>query len=150
MPIAFEKQLLRMMQDPPKTVQDFATQFARNYDMNIALTCIPTPVTAGKQAVLAQALISAFQVPGAPPKAASGIVQGLSLFWLGVAVPGGAVTAFLGGPALLACLTSNLSNPKISANTAAARITRCLATATGQVQYLIPPGPPLFLVVPPP
>lgn len=149
MPKLFERQLLRMMQNPPPTVQAFATQFAQNYDLNIALTCVPTPITAGKQAVLAQALIAAFQVPGAPPKAASGIVQGLSVFWLGVPVPGGAVTAFLGGPALLSCLTSNLSNPKISSNTAAARIAQCLGLATAQVQYVIPPAPPLFLVVPP-
>ena len=145
MSVAFEKQLLRMMQNPPPTVVDSAKQFATNYDMNIAMTCVPTPVTAGKRAVLMQTLITAFSLPGVPPKAASGIVQGLTLFWLGVPVPGGVVTAFLGGPSLLSSLAV-LSNPKISNEQSAKIIAQAMTLATAQVQYLIPPGPPLFLV----
>lgn len=145
MSIAFEKQLLRMMQHPPSSVVDSAKQFASNYDMNIAMTCVPPPVTTGKRAILIQALVAAFSLPGAPPKAASGIVQGLTAFWIGVPVPGGAVTAFLGGPSLLASLSA-LANPKISNEQAAKMIAQAMSLATAQVQYLIPPGPPLFLV----
>lgn len=145
----FEQNLLRMMQNPPPSVADFAKQFATNYDMNIAMTCIPTPITVGKRALFIQALIVAFGPPGFPPKAAAGIVQGLTVFWLGVPVLTGAVTAFLGGPALVASLAGALSNPKISNEMAAKIVTQCLKLATTQVQYTIPPAPPAFLMVPP-
>jgi hypothetical protein len=149
-PAVFEQNLLRMMQHPT-TVQRFASEFSTNYDTNLAQTAIPTPITVGRRFLLEKALIAAFAPPGAgnPVKAASGIVQGLTVFWPGVPVPGGVVTAFLGGPVLFSSLVLGFVNPKVSNELAAKQLALSLAAATQLVQYVIPPAPPAFLVVPP-
>lgn len=144
----FEQSLFRLLQNPPISVQQFASQFASAYDTDIALTATPTPATVGRSSLMAQVLVSAFSSQGGlPARAAAGIVQGLTVFWPGVVVPGGAVTSFLGGPVLLGCLIANLSNPRTSNAVAAKKITQCIKAATRLVQYVIPPAPPTFLVV---
>lgn len=144
----FEQSLFKLLQNPPTSVQQFASQFANSYDTEIALTSVPKPVTVGRSSLMTQVLVGAFSSKGGSPvRAATGIVQGLTVFWPGVVVPGGTVTGFLGGPALLNCLILNLNNPRISKTAAAARITQCIKAATRLVQYVIPPAPPAFLVV---
>lgn len=142
-PTILEKGLLRLA---PTSSQQFAFQFAALYEL-FAQTAIPTPVLAGARARMEGVLASAFNPrSGAPPKAVNAIVQGITVFWLGVPVGGGVVTAFLGASALQTCLTARLSNPRITLAQAASGIATCLDAATRLVQYVIPPGPPLFLV----
>ncbi len=144
----FEQSLFRLLQNPPRSVQQFASQFASAYDTGIALTASPTPITVGKSLLMAQVLVGAFSSQGgSPSRAVSGIIQGLTVFWPGVVVPGGAVTGFLGGAALQSCLISNLSNSRISHSDAARKITQCMKAATRLVQYVIPPAGPAFLIV---
>lgn len=149
MPNLFEITLLRLLQNRPASPQQFAAQFAANYDTNLALIAVPTPITAGRRQLLEQAISLAFANPktGSAQKSIQGFVNGLTVFWPGVPVPGGAVTAFLGAAVLKAQLLAGLSNPKITPNQSATRIAAAFKAATRLVQYVIPPAPPAFLVV---
>lgn len=144
----FQKQVLRMI-DPPVSPQDFCLQFSKYYEQ-LAMTCVPTPTITGRRALMEKAMLPAFLNPkaGNPTRAINGIVGALPIFWIGVPIPGGAVTAFLGGPALSAYLSSTFTNPKMSLGQVARLIDIGMKNATRMVQYLIPPGPALFLVVP--
>jgi hypothetical protein len=146
----FEISLLRLMQNRPATPQQFAAQFSDSYDTNLALLAVPTPVTTGRRSLLEAALLPAFASPraGTSDKAIRAFVQGLTVFWPGVPVPGGAVTAFTGGALLKSMLTTGLRAPRISPEQAAKRIAAAFTAATRLVQYVIPPAGPLFLVVP--
>lgn len=146
---SFEKNIQWLLSHPT-TAQQFAAGFAKYYETDIALSAVPTPVVTGRRAGLENALLAAVRNPaaGSPAIVANGIVQGLTLYWPGVPVPGGAVTAFLGGPALQAYLISTLSIPGASTSQVAQRLTSGLRTATQLVQYIIGVAPPAFLVVP--
>lgn len=126
-----------------QTSFEFATKFTDFY-VRYALTAAPLPVVAPKRAVLQATLATAFLGPGSPDKCINAFVSGLTAFWIGTPVPGGAVTAFLGAPVLIPVLVTLL--PGIPAPAAIQQLTTAFDAATRLVQYVIPPGGPLFLV----
>lgn len=145
----FEKNILRAL-DPPVSPQQFAFEISTFYENNIALRSIPTPITAGKRILMEKAIYVAVANPavGSPAKAASGIVQGVTLFWAGVPLAVGGVTiTFLGASILLAQLIAQFNNPRASEGQVSKRLAEILKAATRTVQYVIPPAPPAFMAV---
>ncbi len=144
-PNILEQGFLELTTRPPASPQEYAARFAAFYDQ-FALTATPPPVTAGRRTLLEQALAGPSANPkgGGILKGIAAINQGLSAFWVGVVIPGGSVTAYLGAPAL-AALSSSLGT-KVPAPQAARNLAFAHLAASRLVQYLIPPGPPAFLV----
>lgn len=145
----FEKAVLRMI-DPPETIQSACYQLSKQYADWAQIAVTPPPVFTTNRQRMETILIQAFQpIGGNPGTAISGIVNAFTAFWLGTPVGAGLVTAVLGGPALAASLASRFVNPYATLQQVAFNLSTCFAQATMTVQYLIPPGPPLFLIVAP-
>jgi hypothetical protein len=145
-PTILEQGFLELSIRPPTSVPEFALRFATFYEV-FALTATPLPVTAGRRPLLEQAVLTATQPArtGSVPRIAAGYSTGLAAFWAGVVVPGGAVTAFLGGP-LIAPGLLRLARGDQSAAQAAKSLAQTFLDATRLVQYVIAANPPAFLV----
>jgi hypothetical protein len=140
-----EQGFLQLIEDPPKSPPDYAYRFSSFYEQ-YALTATPTPVTTGKRPLLEGALLSSINSrSGYAALVVDGMNRGLTVFWVGTPVPGGAVTAFL-GQAFITGLQALLVNPKMGARNAAKILANSFQAASLLVQYIIPPGGPLFLV----
>lgn len=136
--------LFRLM-DPPSSPEEFARDFSASYE-NFAKSASPTPIVTGRRGVMEKILLGGFRSPAInPTHAANTIINAITSFWIGVAVPGGVVTAFLGQQIIAAEFLSNslsTSDPIEGSK----RLARCLLDSTKLVQYVIPPNAPQFLV----
>lgn len=137
--------LLDIFKNQQDNVTKFASSFADVYE-RFALTATPTPIVTGHRDSMVSAISGGMAGSMDVNSAVSAIVNGVTVYWQGVVlIGGGVVVGFLGGSLLSASLYRFFSNIK-SSQDAADQLTDAVSSATKQVQYVILPNPPAFLV----
>lgn len=147
-PIILEKGFRDIIESPPKSPIDTANKISNMYAdyAKLAVAAGPVAFSGAEAKRMAGVMAAGFNSYGAPPMAAGAIVRSITAFWLAPPVPfaAGVTVSWAGGPALLSCLASNLSNPKISSGAAAKILANCFDTASRLVLVQpFAPGAPI-------